>query len=87
MVKEGVLYRSGQPGRLGWLKILDDYGIRTVVCVREYNPVADWFQLENDVCQHRNIPVERMPVGHVTDDDVMRFMQIMNRPGSQPVLM
>ena len=86
IVKEGVLYRSGQPKWLGWRKLLGDYGIKTVVSVRELDPEADWFQLEEDLCRARNVSVERMPVGSVTDADVVRFMKIMNRPNAKPVL-
>ena len=86
VVKEGVLYRSGQPDSLGWWDILDDCGIRTIVSVRELEPDAAWCQLEDKVCRERGISLVRMPVAYVNDDDVARFMGIVNRPSARPVL-
>ena len=86
VVKAGVLYRSGQPDSLGWWDILDDYGIKTIVSVRELEPDAAWFQLEDKVCRERGISLVRIPLQYVKDDYVARFMEIVNRPGARPVL-
>ena len=57
-VEPGVLYRSGvlKPNNLQ--KVVDKYGIRTIVGLRllhEKEPQTDWYQQEKIFCQKNNL--------------------------------
>jgi protein tyrosine/serine phosphatase len=96
VVREGVLYRSGQM-RLTALKgVLKDYGIRTVVTLRDAavpgDRPPDW--AEEEYCKAEEINYVRIPPrtwwsadGSVpAEEGVCRFRQVMDDPDNYPVL-
>ena len=87
VVAEGVLYRSGQPGAAGWQAIKDRYQIRTVVCLRQARPDADWWKTENTFCHGNGIDLVHLPVGEdPTQAQLDLFLDLVTDPARQPVL-
>lgn len=97
VVKPGVLYRSGQLSLVGLERAVHDYGIRTVVTLRDADVSGDlppdW--AEEDHCRelalkHVRITPRRWesPVGGPppADQGVCAFLQVMDDPGNYPVL-
>lgn len=60
VVRPGVLYRSAQLTPLGLQRLLDEYGIRTIVTLREGNSQAD--QEEQAFCERRGLKFVRIPL-------------------------
>ncbi|MCY2928630.1 MAG: hypothetical protein NTV86_03890 [Planctomycetota bacterium] len=60
VVREGVLYRSGQPDEGQLALLLSRYHIRTVVNLRGQAPDKDWYRREVAFCQGHGI--ELVPV-------------------------
>ena len=87
-VEPGVLYRSGQPNAAGWRRLRDQYGIRTVVDLRENLPEAAWAVTERRFCRDNGIELVKMSVGpdRLTDEEIERFVAIVSDPARQPVL-
>src|SRR5262249_54382077 len=96
VVKEGVLYRSGQMTVAGLQRAIHDYGIKTVVTLRDAF-IAD--QEPPDVkeeayCKSQEITYCRIPPrnwegpdGYVpAQEGVNRFRRIMDNPKNYPVL-
>jgi tyrosine-protein phosphatase SIW14 len=96
VVKEGVLYRSGQTTLFGLKNLIHEYGIRTVVNLRD--PAADDEpdpdQAEEDYCIAEEINYIRIPPRHWSssegpppaDENVAKFCELMRDPGNYPVL-
>lgn len=96
VVREGVLYRSGQMSLAGLKRIIHDYGIKTVVTLRETRcpgdepPDLD----EEKYCIREAINYYRIPPrpwsgadGFVpADKGVEVFRQVMSDPKNYPVL-
>jgi tyrosine-protein phosphatase SIW14 len=96
-VREGVLYRSGQLTTSGLKRILYEYGIRTVVTLRdaqvpgERPPDYD----EEQYCRGEEITYCRIPPAHwwspvpppPAEEGVKRFRAIMADPRNYPVLL
>ncbi len=96
LVRDGVLYRSGQLTVSGLRQFARDYGIRTVVTLRtahepgEPHPALD----EEEYCHKEEIAFYRLHMkGWVrengkapVDDSVRQFLQIMENPANYPVL-
>jgi protein tyrosine/serine phosphatase len=94
--RDGVLYRSGQMKVAGLRRIVHDYGIRTIVSLRdaavpgEAPPDLD----EERYCQANDINHYRLPprawwapAGPApVEDNVQRFNEIMADPNNYPVL-
>ncbi len=92
IVREGVLYRSGQTTVAGLERIIHDHGIRTVVSLRDGSSDAD--REEEAFCNKQDIQYIRIlprnwgalegppPV----DAGVKRFVQVMADPRNYPVL-
>src|SRR5579872_4275050 len=59
VVQEGVLYRSGQMTRRGLERAIHDYGIRTVICLRDGLTAAD--QAEEKYCTAEGVRFVRIP--------------------------
>lgn len=59
VVREGVLYRSGQLNLAGFQRVVREYGIRTVINLRDGDSAAD--QVEEAYCQRIGINFHRMP--------------------------
>ncbi|MGF1582609.1 MAG: tyrosine-protein phosphatase [Gemmataceae bacterium] len=97
VVKEGVLYRSGQMTRAGLKKIIKYHGIRTVITLRaareegQPHPDAD----EEVWCNKQQIYYYRLPPkqwyevdGKIPgNENVKRFLEVMADPKHHPVLM
>ena len=96
VVREGVLYRSGQMTLAGVKRIVHDYGIRTVVTLRDArrkgDPPPDL--AEEQFCKrhfikHVRIPPVAwwMPDGSCpAEPGLRRFRKLMKNPANYPVL-
>ncbi len=96
VVREGVLYRSGQLSLDGLKRVIHDHRIRTVVTLRyAQNPddlPPDWE--EEEYCRKEEINYFRLPQkpwegpgGTVPNEvNVVKFREIMNDPANYPVL-
>jgi protein tyrosine/serine phosphatase len=92
-VREGVLYRSGQMSVAGLSRIVHDYGIRTVVNLRDGKTPAD--QAEEAFCNREEIRFVRLePAGWgdgagsaaPAEENVRAFCKVMADPANYPVL-
>ena len=92
VVREGVLYRSGQMTRAGLERAVHDYGIRTVVCLRDGLTAVD--QAEEKFCTAEGVQFIRIPpsgwgdVGGVVpaEEGVRKFRALLADPRNHPVL-
>jgi protein tyrosine/serine phosphatase len=97
VVQPGVLYRSGQVTRTGLERVIHDYGIRTVVTLRdaeiEGDPPPD--RAEEAYCKNLDIQYVRIrprrwwsPTGGPVPAEagVKRFLAVMDDPANYPVL-
>ncbi len=96
VVRDGVLYRSGQLTRAGLKQLIHDYGIKTVITLRdavaEGERPPDWF--EESYCRAQEIRYVRIrPERWWASDDsvpaargVARFLAIMDNRANYPVL-
>jgi protein tyrosine/serine phosphatase len=96
VVRDGVLLRSGQLSRSGLERVLHDYGVKTVITLRdayyadEAPPDAD----EEEFCKKENINYYRIsprkwwsPDGSVpAEEGVRTFWEVMDNPANFPVL-
>lgn len=92
VVEEGVLYRSGQLSLAGLQRIAHDYGIRTVICLRDGDREDD--RLEQEYCQKAGLNHVRIqqrswwasegPVP--AEEGLNEFRQVMDDPNKYPVL-
>ena len=96
VVREGVLYRSGQMPTGGLKRILHDHGIRTVVSLRD-PPLSDRVAPDTDeeaFCRRLGVTFHRLPpqpwearVGPPpVEPNVRKFREIMADPSNHPVL-
>jgi tyrosine-protein phosphatase SIW14 len=97
VVEDGVLYRSGQLSPAAFQRVLDEYGIRTVITLRTARdksmPYPD--EWEAGICQSKNIRHVRIvpqvwgpnEKGEIpADENVKKFLAIMDKKENQPVL-
>jgi protein tyrosine/serine phosphatase len=92
VVREGVLYRSGQMTAEGLRRMIHDYGIRTVVNLRDGIAALD--VAEEKFCDAEQVRFVRLPPllwaevdGAVPVEQNMRvFREVMSDPGNYPVL-
>jgi protein tyrosine/serine phosphatase len=96
VVKDGVLYRSGQMHLDALKRILHDYGIRTVISLRDsldgVGPPPD--KAEEAFCGDEELNFYRFPPrswdtcegAAPADASVQRFLAIVRDPRMQPVL-
>lgn len=96
VVREGVLYRSGQMSLSGLKRTIHDYGIKTVVTLRDSNdpaePPPDWE--EQRYCEKEGIHYHRISPHRWWAEDgpspaekgVRTFQEIMDDPKNYPVL-
>jgi protein tyrosine/serine phosphatase len=96
LVREGVLYRSGQMNLAGMKRVLRDYNIKTVVTLRdapmEGDTPPDWE--EEQYCKREEVNYYRIrPERWWASDNsvpaeqgVRRFLKIMDNPANYPVL-
>jgi tyrosine-protein phosphatase SIW14 len=96
VVKEGVLYRSGQITLFGLKHIIHDYHIRTVVTLRDAKVSGETppNKNEEDYCIREEINYVRLSPRHwestegppPVDENVEKFRQVMSDPANYPVL-
>jgi protein tyrosine/serine phosphatase len=96
VVREGVLYRSGQMSLAGLKRILREYGIKTVVTLRDAvhpgETPPDWE--EEQYCKSEEITYCRITPQRWWASDksvpaeqgIRRFRKVMDDPGNYPVL-
>jgi len=91
VVKEGVLYRTGNRSMVQFSTTVRQVKPRTVVILVGDTEIDDEpFKTEVQYLQRKGIKTERIPVpfgkGVPTTDDVRRFLSIVQEPKNQPVL-
>jgi len=96
-VRQGVLYRSGQMSLAGLKTAIHDFGIKTVITLRDptYPDGARPDLSEEEYCEGEEITYCRIsprnwwaPDGSVpAEEGVQRFREIMDNPENYPVLM
>jgi len=88
-VEAGVLYRSDQPEGEHLKTLRDPYHIRTVVNLRENEPNSSWQKAEEEFCRANGIRYVQMAISQdgFTPAELAQFLQIVQDPASQPVLL
>jgi protein tyrosine/serine phosphatase len=91
VVKDGVLYRSGQLTPAGFQRALSEHGIRTAVTLRPLrDPHSNADTWEEEVCQKRGVKHVRLAPheeGEAALDEMARgFLALMDDPANYPVL-
>lgn len=94
VVREGVLYRSGQMKPPALRRVVHDYGIRTIINLREKTPLNKVDEDEEHFCAREEINYHRFPVLHWESADgpapiegnVRQFREIIEDPRNHPVL-
>jgi protein tyrosine/serine phosphatase len=92
VVTDGVLYRSGQMSLPALKRIVHDYGIRTIVCLRDDNRAAA--VEEERYCGKEELNYLRIPPLHWEAEDgrapveegIRKFLETVRDPRKQPVL-
>lgn len=96
VVREGVLYRSGQMTQAGLKRVLHDHGIRTVISLRDapstHRPAPD--ADEEQFCRKNEVAFYRLPpqpwearVGPPpVEPNVRKFREILADPNNYPIL-
>jgi protein tyrosine/serine phosphatase len=82
-VEPGVLYRSGRLRTHNLEKVLDEYGIRTVVNLRD--PLYE----QRRVCQDRGVRVVDLPMRPETppsEEQLEQWLALLDDPESRPIL-
>jgi protein tyrosine/serine phosphatase len=92
VVREGVLYRSGQMSLGGLKRAAHDYRIRTVISLRDAASDAD--RAEEAWCRAQEINFHRLTPASwdaehgpaAVEPNVRRFVEIVSDPANYPVL-
>jgi protein tyrosine/serine phosphatase len=92
VVQDGVLYRSGEMTLSGLRRAIHDYGIKTVVSLRDASRQTD--QVEEKYCKEQEIKFIRLPprrwwapVGPApVEENVTLFREVMDDVDNYPVL-
>jgi protein tyrosine/serine phosphatase len=97
VVRRGVLYRSGQLSISGLQRIIHDYGIKTVITLRDATRLGDpppdldeeEFCIKEDINYQRISPRSWWsPDGSIPAEvGVRQFRAVMDNPDTYPVLM
>jgi protein tyrosine phosphatase (PTP) superfamily phosphohydrolase (DUF442 family) len=92
-VQEGVLYRDGNRGVREFANAVEKVKPKTVVALVDDKELADpkkpMFAEELRYLQRQGVKVERIPVklgGWPTSDQVKQFLELVQKPENQPVL-
>lgn len=97
VVKDGILFRSGQLSLAGLKRVTRDFEIKTVISFRDAETPGglppDW--KEEEFCRTQEIAFFRIPPGSwwtkegppPAQDGVRKFREIMDNPDNYPVLM
>lgn len=91
VVRPGVLYRSAQLPTGGLKRLQHDYGIRTIVCIRDESPTTE---AERQWCQDNEVTFVRIdgkswdgkPGAAPVDACLRQFLDVVNNPANHPVL-
>jgi tyrosine-protein phosphatase SIW14 len=97
VVREGVLYRSGQMTLEGLKRAVHDHGVRTVVSLRDARTPGEVPPdlAEEEFCRKQDIVHVRItprpwegPAGEPApvETGVKKFLEVMNDPANHPVL-
>ncbi len=94
VVHEGILYRSGQMKLPGLQRVVHDYGIRTVINLREKTPANPYDEVEEQYCAQQELNYYRFPVVYweaatgpaPIEENVKKFREILDDPRNHPVL-
>jgi protein tyrosine/serine phosphatase len=92
VVRDGVLYRSGQMTIDGLKRVLHDHGIKTVVCLRDGTTEED--RAEEDFCSSEEVNFVRIPPAGWGDSGgsvlieagIRKFKEVMRDRRNYPVL-
>ncbi len=85
-IKDGVLYRSGQPRGTG-LQYLRLKGIKTLINLR--SPNSDGTPEEKEFAEGNNMNFHNIPLGRTKismEESVKKFMDVVSDPSNWPVL-
>jgi protein tyrosine/serine phosphatase len=94
VVKDGELYRSGQMSVAGLQRVQHDFGIRTLVSLREHDKdSAD--RAEERYCAKEELnfirleplPWEGPPGTETAEKNLRRFLEVIRDPNNRPVLL
>jgi len=94
-VRAGVLYRSAQTTPAGLKRLLHDYGIRTVISLRDsYTGGTPPDAKEEEYCRKMDVLYVRIPPraweaageSPPVEKGVRRFLEVMADPANHPVL-
>ena len=91
VVREGVLYRSARLTPDGLKRAIHDYGIRTVISLRDADAHD---RAEEAFCQKQEINFYRLPPRHwdtsngraEAQDNVDEYLRIVSNPDNYPIL-
>ena len=97
MVKDGVLYRSGQMSLGGLKRVIHDYGIKTIITLRDATHPGDG---PPDLDEEKYCKAEELNYVRISprsweeasdgtvpaEQGVQRFRALMNDPANYPVL-
>ena len=88
IVREGVLYRSGQPDESQLAVLVRRHRIRTVVNLRGQAPDKDWYRREVAFCQGRGIKLVHVTMSKQQEAaaNVQRVLDVVADPQNHPVL-
>jgi tyrosine-protein phosphatase SIW14 len=95
-VRAGLLYRSGQMRILGLKQVVHDYGVRTIITLRD-KAVSGSLPIdlaEEKFCANEEISYYRFPLLHweaadgsaPVEENVRKFREILKDPRNHPVL-
>ena len=88
VVVPGAVYRSGQPGGEQWQRLVEHYGIRAVIDLREDRPQAGRQIEETRFCARAGIRYSKVPIGpdRLTEEELDDILKVMTDPNCRPVL-
>jgi tyrosine-protein phosphatase SIW14 len=92
VVRPGVLYRGGQMTKDGLKRILNDYGVKTVISLRDGSKAED--KAEEEFCRSLEVNFLRIPPNQWGDiggsvpveEGVRKFRAALSDPSNYPVL-
>jgi protein tyrosine phosphatase (PTP) superfamily phosphohydrolase (DUF442 family) len=91
-VEPGVLYRSGVLKPHNLKKVVDKYGIRTIVVLRlsrEGDPQPDWYNQEKEFCERNGLTFVHIPIrgnSPPTEEQLAQWLEVLDNPEYHPVL-
>jgi tyrosine-protein phosphatase SIW14 len=91
-VDEGRLYRCGQPRADELARLIDQYGLKTIVSLRGTRDADDpdsWEHAERTACESHGAQFVTFPCNHrnpPTAQQVRQFLELTRDPSRRPVL-